>query len=69
MTNQEWVKLYQQTRDAIMLRPDKAEGAAIREAAAKSGESLQQYVLNAVRTRMKKEQKKEQKKEKKEKKL
>lgn len=54
MTNQDSVKKYQAKRDAIMLRPDKEEGAAIRKAADQSGESLQQFILNAVRARMKK---------------
>jgi uncharacterized protein (DUF1778 family) len=49
------VKKYQATRDAIMLRPPAAEGAEIRAAAAAAGQSLQAYVLQAVRERMNRE--------------
>ncbi len=38
--------------DQIMIRPYKEEGAAIRAAAARSGKSLQGYILEAVRSRM-----------------
>lgn len=38
--------------DYISLRPIKADGAAIRAAAAAAGQSLQGYVLQAVRERM-----------------
>lgn len=54
MTAQERVKKYQATRDAIMLRPTKEEGAEIRAAAAAAGQSVQAYILDAVRERMKK---------------
>jgi len=41
--------------DQIMIRPYKEEGAAIRAAAARSGKSLQGYILEAVRSRMERE--------------
>lgn len=39
-----------------MVRPTKAEGAAIRAAAASAGQSVQAYVLQAIRERMEREQ-------------
>ena len=48
------VAKYQENRDAIMLRPPKAEGEAIRAAAALAGSSVQAYILEAVRERMNK---------------
>lgn len=41
--------------DAITIRPLKATGAAIRAAAKASGQSIQGYILQAVRERMAKE--------------
>lgn len=41
--------------DRISIQPYKEEGAAIRAAAAAAGESVQGYVLKAVRTRMEQE--------------
>lgn len=41
--------------DYISIRPLKATGAAIRAAAAASGQSLQGYILQAVRARMEQE--------------
>ena len=41
------------SRDNIMIRPSKEEGQQIRDAAAKAGQSVQAYVLDAVRARMK----------------
>lgn len=38
--------------DKIKIQPYKPEGAAIRAAAAASGQSLQGYILQAVRDRM-----------------
>lgn len=38
--------------DKIKLQPYKAEGEAIRQAAADAGQSLQGYILQAVRERM-----------------
>ena len=46
------VKKAQAKCDAIMLRPPKEEGAAIRAAAFAAGQSTQQYVLQAARERM-----------------
>lgn len=49
------VKKYQEGRDAIMLRPSKEDGEIIRKAAAAAGQSVQGYILQAVRERMSKE--------------
>lgn len=49
------VKKYQSSRDNIMIRPDKAEGQRIRDAAAEAGQSVQAYILDAVRDRLAKE--------------
>ena len=49
------VKKAQAKCDAIMLRPKKEDGAAIRAAAAAAGQSNQQYILQAVRERMERE--------------
>lgn len=46
------VKKAQSKCDAIMLRPPKEEGAAIRAAAVATGQSNQQYILQATRERM-----------------
>lgn len=46
------VKEYQKKRDAIMLRPPKSEGEIIRAAAAATGESVQGYILHAVREQL-----------------
>lgn len=43
---------YQRKRDNIMIRPDKNTGAQIRQAAADAGQSVQQYILQAVIFRM-----------------
>ena len=43
------------SRDNIMIRPDKETGAQIRQAAADAGQSVQQYILQAVADKMKKE--------------
>lgn len=43
------VKRYQQGRDAIMLRPNKEEGAQIRKEAEKSGKSVQRYILDILK--------------------
>ena len=50
-SNQDAVKRYQATRDAIMIRPSKEAGQEIR-AAADAGQSVQAYILQAVRDRM-----------------
>ena len=51
-TNAESVADYQKKRDAIMLRPSKEDGACIRSAALHAGQSVQAYVLQAVKERM-----------------
>ena len=51
-SNQDAVKRYQATRDAIMIRPSKETGQEIRTAAADAGQSVQAYILQAVRDRM-----------------
>lgn len=40
------------SRDNIMIRPTKAEGEQIRAAAAQAGQSVQGYILDAVRAHM-----------------
>lgn len=47
---------YNRKQDNIMVRPTKEEGAAIRAAAASVGQSVQAYILQAVRERMEQEQ-------------
>lgn len=46
------------SKDNIMLRPTKEEGAAIRAAAAAAGLSNQQYILQATRERMEQDRRK-----------
>ena len=53
--NKAAVKEYQKNRDAIMLRPSKEDGETIRNAARDSGQSVQAYILQAVRERMQRE--------------
>lgn len=43
--------------DQIMIKPYKEEGALIRTAAADAGQSLQGYILQAIRERMERENK------------
>lgn len=43
---------HNKTKDSITLRPSKEEGQQIRQAAAASGQSVQQYILDAVRQKM-----------------
>lgn len=50
--NMDSVKKYQSKRNAIMLRPSAEEGEAIRLAAKAAGQSVQRYVLDAIRERM-----------------
>lgn len=40
------------SRDNITIRPEKEEGQQIRQAAANAGQSVQQYILQAIRARM-----------------
>lgn len=49
------VKKYQQSRDNIMIRPDKDTGARIRKAAEAAGQSLQQFILAALAEKMNQE--------------
>ena len=46
---------HQAKLDQIMVRPYKEEGQLIREFAAASGQSVQRYILQAVRERMERE--------------
>lgn len=55
MSNKDAVKKYQQTRDAIMLRPSLTVGNEIRQAAEAAGQSVTAYILQAVRERMERE--------------
>ena len=43
---------YHRRQDNIMIRPNKAEGARIRGAAAEAGLSVQAYILGALREKM-----------------
>ena len=40
------------SRDNITIRPDKDTGAQIRQAAADAGQSVQQYIVEAVKRRI-----------------
>lgn len=55
MGNVDAVKRYQEKRDSIMLRPSKDDGQTIRATAAAAGQSVQGYILQAVRERMERE--------------
>lgn len=46
---------YNRRQDSITIRPKKEEGAEVRAAAAAAGQSLQGYILQAVRERMERE--------------
>ena len=46
---------YNQRQDSITIRPNKEHGAEIRAAAQSAGQSLQGYILQAVRERMERE--------------
>ena len=48
------IREYQKRQDNIMIRPSKEEGARIRTAAAEAGQSVQAYILQAIRDRMEK---------------
>ncbi len=43
---------YNASRDSITIRPERSKGAEIRAAAAASGKSLQNYILDAISARM-----------------
>ena len=47
---------YNRRQDSITLRPPKETGAEIRAAAVAAGQSLQGYILQAVRERMARDQ-------------
>lgn len=47
------VRDYQRRQDNIMIRPSKEEGAKIRQAAADAGKSVQGYILDILRERIK----------------
>ena len=49
------VTKYQATRDNIMIRISKEDGSMVRAAAEAAGQSLQGYILQAVRERMERE--------------
>lgn len=55
MSNIDAVRKYQEKRDSIMLRPSKEEGRAIRDTAKAAGQSVQAYILQAVRERIARE--------------
>ena len=44
---------YNKSRDNIMIRPSKDEGQQIRQAAAEAGQSVQAFILDAVRAKIK----------------
>lgn len=46
---------YNRRQDSITIRPSKSNGAMIRKAASISGQSLQNYILDAVKARMESE--------------
>lgn len=46
------------SKDNLMIRPSKEEGAMIRAAATAANQSNQQYILQAVRERMERERRK-----------
>ena len=46
---------YNKRQDNIMIRPSKEEGTIIRRAAATAGQSVQGYILQAIKERMERE--------------
>lgn len=56
MANKDAVKKYQAVHDQIKIRPTMEEGAEIRQAAAAAGLSVQAFILQAVREKIKKAQ-------------
>ena len=46
-------KKWNESRDNIMIRPRKEEGKQIRHAAAEAGQSVQSFILDAVRAKIK----------------
>lgn len=43
---------YNQSKDSITIRPSKEDGAAVRQAAAAAGQSVQGYIMQACFERM-----------------
>lgn len=46
---------HQAKLDRIVIQPEKGEGAIIRQAAANAGQSVQGYILQAIKERMERE--------------
>ena len=46
---------YNKRQDNIMIRPNKEDGAEIRQAATNAGQSVQGYILQAIKERMERE--------------
>ena len=46
---------HQAKLDRIVIQPEKKEGAKIRKAAANAGQSVQGYILQAIKERMERE--------------
>ena len=46
---------YNRSRDSITMRPSKEDGAAVRQAAAAAGQSVQGYIMQACSERMQRE--------------
>ena len=46
---------YNKRQDNIMIRPSKDEGSEIRQVAANAGQSVQGYILQAIKERMERE--------------
>ena len=46
---------YNQSKDSITIRPSKEDGAAVRQAAAAAGQSVQGYILEACAEKMQRE--------------
>ena len=46
---------YNKRQDNIMIRPSKEDGAKIRQSAASAGQSVQGYLLQAIKERMERE--------------
>ena len=46
---------HQAKLDRIVIQPEKEEGAKIRQAAANAGQSVQGYILQAIKERMERE--------------
>ena len=46
---------YNRNRDSITIRPSREDGAAVRQAAAAAGQSVQGYILQACTERMARE--------------